>query len=238
MGLKDRVAIITGATGGLGSIVARRMAEEGARLALLSTNMERLEQLQASLSLPDERVMTHTVDLGDADATLEAARIVREKFSQADILLHLVGGWTGGKSVLDAPTSDVQSMLDQHVWTTFNTLQAFIPMLVENGWGRVLAISTPFAMRPAANGAPYALAKAAQEALLLGLSQELKETNVTTNIIQVRSIEVSKDPGQPGTAKKASSTSAEEITSLILYLCSEETGKINGARIPMQGSYI
>jgi len=238
MSLKDRVAIITGATGGLGSVVTERLAAEGSKLALLSSNAERLEELRQSLSLPEERLLVLAVELGDADATHEAARVVSAKFSRADILVHLVGGWTGGKPVVEAPAKDVQSMLDQHVWTTFNTLQAFIPLLVDNGWGRVLAISTPFAMRPAANSAPYALAKAAQEALLLGLSQELKDSGVTTNILQVRSIETGRDPGGQSTPKKPASITPEEIASLILYLCSDEAGLINGARIPMQGSYV
>jgi NAD(P)-dependent dehydrogenase (short-subunit alcohol dehydrogenase family) len=218
--------------------VAQQMAQMGANLVLISTNLERLEQLQQSLSLPDERVLTYAVDLVDGESTHAAAQAVLKKFSRLDILLHLVGGWTGGKSVIQAPAVEVQNMLDQHVWTTFNVVQAFVPSMLTAGWGRVVAISTPFAARPGVHGAPYALAKAAQESLLLSLAQELKDKGVTTNLIVVRAIDVNHERLQERTAQNASWATPEEIASLILYLCSEEAHMVNGARIPVQGSYI
>ena len=61
------------------------------------------------------------------------------------------------------------NMLNQHLWTTFYLAQAFVPRLTANKWGRIIMVSSPFASQPAANGAPYAAAKAAQEALIMGL---------------------------------------------------------------------
>ncbi len=236
MDMSGRVVVVTGATGKLGTVVAQRMAAVGANLALLSTNIDRLEQLRQSLSLPDHRTLIHAVDLMNNDFTRDASQAVLDKFSRADVLLHLVGGWTGGVPVIEATVDDVKNMLDRHVWTTFNALQAFVPPMIANGWGRVVAISTPYAQRPKAKGGPYSLGKAAQEALLLSLAEELFDTGVTANILAVRTIDVKGERQSEPSQKNASWATPDEIASVIQYLCSDEARMINGARIPLQGS--
>src|SRR6478672_9445995 len=144
MGLENRVAIVTGATGGLGSVVARRLADEGARLALFSTNQQKLDRLAGELGLATDRYLSRAFDFTDADAAQSAADAVIKKFGRADILLNLVGGWTGGKSTVDVPAEELSNMLNQHVWTTFNLAKAFVPHLVANKWGRVVVVSSPF----------------------------------------------------------------------------------------------
>src|SRR5436309_2636486 len=104
---KDRVAIITGAAGNLGSVLARSLAGQGVRLALFGTSASRLERLASDLDLPGDRVLVGAFDLTAPGAAHTAANMVMEKFGRADILAHLVGGWTGGKSVAVAPASDL-----------------------------------------------------------------------------------------------------------------------------------
>jgi NAD(P)-dependent dehydrogenase (short-subunit alcohol dehydrogenase family) len=135
---------------------------------------------------------------------------------------HLVGGWVGGQDLVSTPAEDLGSMLDQHVWTTFHVLQAFVPQLVRSGYGRVFVVSSPVTVSPSAKSAPYAAAKAAEEALLLTLAHEVKGSGVTANVFQVRSI------GPDGAR-------SEEIVAAMLYLCSAEGGQVNGARLPLLG---
>ncbi len=230
------MAVITGATGGLGRVVTRRFAEEGARLALFSTNAERLEQLARAQKLPEERWLIRAVDLRDPGATQMAANAVIEKFGRAEILLHLVGGWAGGKKLVETAPNQVAEMLQQHLWTLLHLTRAFVPHLVANRWGRVIVISSPNASRPPANAAPYAIAKAAQEALMLTLAQEVKDSGVTANIIQVKTIDAEHARDRTPTPKNLSWTTPEEIAAMILYLCSDEARVVNGARIPLYGS--
>jgi NAD(P)-dependent dehydrogenase (short-subunit alcohol dehydrogenase family) len=235
--MEGRVVVITGATGGLGRVVAQRMAGLGTRLVLISTSEERLMDLGQGLDLPEECLLIHRANLIDGEATAAAAQAVLAKFSRVDVLIHLAGGWVGGKSVVQAEAGNVRAMLDQHVWTTFNVAQAFVPHLLTNGWGRLIAVSTPFALRPAANGGPYALAKAAQEALMLTLAQELKNTGVTANLLVVRMVDVNHERERQPTPQNASWVTPEEMVETILYLCSDEARRVNGARIPMYGGY-
>lgn len=236
MKLKDRVVVITGAAGGLGRVVARHVADEGAELALLGRNVEKLSNLAADLNLPEDRYLVYPADFGDPQAAQLAANKVKETFGGADILLHLVGGWSGGKAVVDVDANEMTAMIQQHVWTTFYIAQAFVPLLEMNNFGRILVISSPFGRSPRAKGAPYAVGKAAQEALMLTLAQELKGSGITANIIMVKTIDVKHAKLNTPTEKNASWTMPEEISEAILYLCSDEAAMVNGVRLPLYGS--
>ena len=238
MAVQDRVAVITGATGGLGRVAAVQFARQGARLALISTNLSKLEQLSGELNLPPEQVLLHPADLRDPDASRQAAQAVLNTFGHIDILLHLVGGWTGGQSLVDSNPQDLEAMLQKHVWTTYSLFRPFVPHLLANSWGRVLLVSSPSASRPPARGGLYAAAKAAQEALLLTLAQELKDSGVTANILLVRTIDTLHERERDRQPANAFWTTPEEITAAILYLCSDQAGMVNGARLPIFGSSI
>jgi NAD(P)-dependent dehydrogenase (short-subunit alcohol dehydrogenase family) len=232
--MENRVFVITGATGGLGQVAAQAFAKQGASLALLSTDQDKLDSLALDLNLPDDRILTHAVDLLDPDAVQDSAEAVSAKFGRIDALIHLVGGWTGGKTIAESDADEFKFMLDQHAWTTIHLLRAYSPKLAANGWGRVIAVTSPLATNPSAKMGPYAVGKAAQETLIMTLAGEFKGTDITANVIQVKSIDV-KGTGNPGQSVRGKGTSPQEIISAMLYLCSEEAGKVNGARIPLFG---
>jgi len=237
MSLENRIAVITGATGGLGSTVTRQLAAQGASLALLDIDPAKLEMLAQSLSLPDSRLLSRTVNLLDPTETKSAAGAAFVKFGKMDILLHLVGGWTGGKTLLDASAEELSFMMSQHIWTSFNVIQAFVPYLVKNGWGRIVMITSPYAERPNAKGGAYAVGKAGQEALMLTLSQELKGTGVTANLLQAKTIDARREKISSPSPDNASWSTPEELTAGILYLLSDQAGTVNGAKIPLFGSF-
>ena len=222
--MNKRVVVITGATGALGRVTAHTFAREGASLALLSNDQGKLDPLARDLNLPDDRILTYAVNLLDAGSVREVAETVSAKFGRVDALIHLVGGWTGGKTIAETNADEFKFMLNQHAWTTIHLMQAFLPELVADGWGRVIAVSSPLATNPSAKMGAYAVGKAAQETLLMTLADEFTGTDVTANVIQVKAIDVK------GIGK---GTSPQEIVSAMLYLFSDEAGKINGARIPM-----
>lgn len=232
---QDRVVIIAGAAGGLGSVATAAFAKAGARFALLGRDQSKLDELAAELKLPADRAITIGVNLGDpADVERTAAAILK-KFGRIDVLLNFVGGWIGGKSVLETKQEDFDSMLDQHFHATYAMIRSFVPTMQTNGWGRVLSVSSPNASKPPGNNAPYAVGKSAMEALMLSLAQELKGTGVTANLLLVRTIDVAHERQTKPNEKNRSWTSPEEISATLLHLCSEEAGMINGARIPLYG---
>jgi NAD(P)-dependent dehydrogenase (short-subunit alcohol dehydrogenase family) len=233
MPLEKRIVVLSGAGGELGTVLARALASRGAGLALLGRNPEKLEALRSALGLPAERLLVRQVDLSHPAEAGSAAAAVMGKFARVDALLHLAGGWTGGKTLLEAAPGDLQSMLEQHVWTSFHVVRAFVPHLLAGGWGRVIMIGSPLAARPNARGGPYAIGKAGQEALMLALAQELRGTGVTANLLQARTIDAKREKLSAPTAANASWTTPEELLAAVLFLLSEEAGTISGARIPL-----
>lgn len=231
MPINERVVVVTGAAGSLGPTVCKEFAAAGASLVLAGTHLEPLEALAGTLNLPDTRILTQAANLIDPQAVQDFAKAVWAKFGRADVVLHLVGGYKAGTPLVDLNLDDLQSMVDQHLWTTVHVARAFVPKMVENKWGRLAVISTPLAQTPGAKQAPYAVGKAAQDVLIATLAQELKGSGVTANALQIKSIETKPhDPAKPRTG----STPAE-ITAALLWLCSDEAGATNGARIPVFG---
>ncbi|HMD81169.1 MAG TPA: SDR family oxidoreductase, partial [Anaerolineales bacterium] len=169
---------------------------------------------------------TLVADLRNGDAVRSAAEAVSAKFGRVDALIHLVGGWVGGKTLPEASAEDLESMLDQHVWTTFHLFQSFAPKLASNGWGRVMIVSASTVPKPPEKRGIYSAAKAAQENLVLTLAAEFKAFGVTANILQVKAIDAD-------ASRKGTGTTPDEIVAAMLYLFSDEAAKLKGARIPL-----
>lgn len=220
----NKVIVITGATGALGRLTAQTFAAHGHSLVLLAHDSNKLDSLASELNLPSERLFTATVDLRDGGAVHSAGQAVSAKFGGVHVLIHLVGGWLGGKTIPETSADEMDSMFGQHVWTTFHLFQAFMPLLAKSGWGRVITVSPSTVSRPLAKRGAYTAAKAAQENLMLSLAAELKDSNVTANIIQVKAIDVE---------NKGAGTTPDEIVAAMVYLFSDEASKINGARLPL-----
>lgn len=220
----SKTIVVTGATGALGSLTAKTFAAQGHSLVLLAHDSNKLDSLARELNLPSERLFPSVVDLRDGDAVHSAGQAVSAKFGGVHALIHLVGGWLGGKTIPETSADEMDSMLGQHVWTTFHLFQAFMPLLAKSGWGRVITVSPSTVSRPLAKRGAYTAAKAAQENLMLSLAAELKDSNVTANIIQVKAIDVE---------NKGAGTTPDEIVAAMLYLFSDEAGKVNGARLPL-----
>ncbi|HSL29511.1 MAG TPA: SDR family oxidoreductase, partial [Anaerolineales bacterium] len=184
----------------------------------------RLDALTRELSLSADRLHAAVIDLRNGDAVHATAEAVAAKFGGAHALIHLVGGWVGGKTLVEGDPKDLDFMLGQHIWTTFHLFQSFIPQFSTNGWGRVIVVSASTVPNPPGKTGIYTAAKAAQENLVLTLAAELKDKGVTANIIQVRAIDVE---------NKGTGTTPDEIVAAMLYLFSDQAAKINGVRLPL-----
>jgi NAD(P)-dependent dehydrogenase (short-subunit alcohol dehydrogenase family) len=207
------VAAITGAAGAAGREVARVLAERGFSLALGGRDKGRLAEVAGDLGLDDDRVTTTAVDVTDLDSARRWADATHDRFGRVDALVHLVGGWRGGKPIAESPPEDDTFLLDSLVRTVQNATRAFLPALTESG-GRFVLVSSPQAERPSHTNAAYGAAKAAAEAWTLALAEELGGHGGTANIVRVSFI---KDPAP--------------VADAIARLLSDDAADTNGARV-------
>jgi NAD(P)-dependent dehydrogenase (short-subunit alcohol dehydrogenase family) len=235
MSIADRVVLVTGATGGLGRVVARTFADAGARLGLVGTDRGRLQAVAVDAGLAGDRWESGVGDLTERSAAERAVAEVVDRLGPVDVLLHLVGGYDGGGPIASFADDDLRSMLDQHLWSTLNVSRAVVPGMVERGWGRVVAVTASTAVTTPPNLAAYSVAKSAEETLLRTLAREVSSDGVTVNVLVGRKIDTEHERETAPSPKNASWTTPEEIAAAMLFLCSDEAAAITGARIPMEG---
>src|SRR3954452_21832550 len=162
--LDGRVIAIAGAGGGLGPIVAQRLADAGASLSLADRHQETADQVAKDLTLPADRVDPHAVDLLDESAANAWAAATEKKFGHIDGLLHLVGGYRGGDPIHSFDLADYEFLHGLLVRTLQFASRAFHPALSSSRHGRFVLVSSAAAQRPENTNAAYASAKAAAEA--------------------------------------------------------------------------
>lgn len=231
----DRHALITGATGELGRAVAALLAAADVRVSLAGTDEGRLAGVAADLRLADDRWTPVVMDVRDAAATRAAIDGAAERLGPVDIVVHLVGGWTGGGPVTDLDRERLRDQLDQHLWATLNVIEAAVPGMVERGWGRVVAVATPTATNPGKGTAAYAIPKVAQETLLRTLAREVAGSGVTVNLVVVKAIDAKGERVSDPSPKNAGWATPAEIAATIVFLCSDAADAVNGARVPLDG---
>jgi NAD(P)-dependent dehydrogenase (short-subunit alcohol dehydrogenase family) len=229
------VIAIAGAAGGLGPVVAERLAASGAILALGDLSREALEDLGGSLELRGDRLDLRAVDLLDAQQAEQWASELEARFERVDALLHLVGGWRGGERIESAPQEDYDWLHRLLVLTTQRVTQAFYGPLARSGHGRFVLVSSSQAQAPEGTNAAYAATKAAAESWTLALADSFArdECAATANIVVVNAILTPEMREEDPDDERPSFTPAEDIADACAFLCSDAAARMSGQRLPL-----
>ena len=231
--LSGRVLAIAGASGTLGPIVVRRLAERGASLALGARDREPLVELAKSVGIEADTAAVDLLAAADAEAW---ANGIADRQGRVDGLVHLVGGWRGGTPIEDAPPEDWDFLQGLLVRTVQHATQAFARHLIETGHGRFVIVSSSQGQTPTHTNAAYAAAKAAAEAWTLALAHRFRGTGATANVIVVRSILTPEMREESPDKDFSTFTPAEEIAEAVAYLCSDAAASMNGQRVTLRGA--
>lgn len=233
--LDGRVIAIAGAGGGLGPVVAERLAAEGASLALTDVKQESLDPVVAALGLPGERIDSRVVDLLDGEAAERWAEAIETRFGHVDGLLHLVGGWRGGDPIETASLEDYEWLHDLLVRTTQRVSRAFYAPLQRSDHGCFVLVSSAQAQEPEGTNAAYAATKAAAESWTLALADAFagEGEGATANIIVINAILTPQMREKNPDKDYPSFTPAEQIAAACAFLCSDAATRMNGKRLPL-----
>jgi NADP-dependent 3-hydroxy acid dehydrogenase YdfG len=175
--IRGKVAVVTGASGGIGESIAVGLAREGVRLLLAGRSAERLDLVAERARDFSPRVETFAADLTDDDRIQALAMRSTEMFGGVDILIHSIGYFAGGL-VATAPVEDLDRLYRVNVRSPYLLTQALLPSLISRQ-GQVLFVNSGAGFQPARAGwASYAASKHALRALADGLREEVHAQGV------------------------------------------------------------
>ena len=176
------IALITGATSGIGRATAEAFADLDYRLILCGRRPDRLAELQAQLS-PQTPVLTLNFDVRDYDDVSEAIQSLPTDWQAIDILVNNAGNAYGMSPIQDGDPADWDQMIDGNVQGLLYVSKAVIPGMVERQRGHIVNLSSVAGKQTYANGAVYCASKAAVEALSTGMRLDLTQHGIkVTNI--------------------------------------------------------
>jgi NAD(P)-dependent dehydrogenase (short-subunit alcohol dehydrogenase family) len=227
--LNGKVAIITGAKGGLGSIATKTFLDAGAAVVGVSRS------IQAS-DFPHPRFVAMTAELSTREAAWALARFVEARFHRIDILLHLVGGFAGGKTVADTNDAALDRMLELNFRPAFFMAGAVIPLMRQAAAGRIIAIGSRAAVEPQPGISAYSASKAALVSLIRTLALENKDRGITANVILPGTMDTPANRDAMPQADFSKWVDPRQVATLAAWLASDEASQVTGGAIPVYGA--
>lgn len=222
------VVLITGANGGLGTYVTRAFLQAGATVAGSSRNIkEGLFKHPAFTAVP--------ADIGTQRGARELVEQVLARFGQLKVLVHTVGGFAGGRSVIDTDDAMMQQMMDLNFNALFYLLRAAVPLLRSSGDGRLIAIGSRAAVDPGPGVGAYSASKAAMVSLMRTVAMENKDADLRANVILPGTIDTPANREAMPQADFSKWVQPTSIASLTVWLAADAGKDVNGTVIPVYG---
>jgi 3-oxoacyl-[acyl-carrier protein] reductase len=249
LGLRDRVALVTGGSLGLGKAIATRLAHEGAHVVVAARNRERLDHVAHELREAGGRVTALAADVSLAD---DCARLVGETVANCgglDILINNAGVSSRGR--LETLTDEAwQTDFDVKLFAAIRLSRLAVPHMRARQWGRIVNITNVAAKQPRAGSMPTSVTRAAGLALTKAMSKEFAADNILVNTVcigYVRSNQhetMAAHAGVPLDRYYADLAKgvplgrvgqAEEVGNVVAFLVSEAASFVTGASLNVDG---
>jgi NAD(P)-dependent dehydrogenase (short-subunit alcohol dehydrogenase family) len=229
--MKDRVVLITGAKGGLGSFVTQRFLSAGAKVIGSSRSISQEDFPQSNFTpLP--------VDFTKPAAVRDAVESIVRRFGRLDVLVHVLGGFAGGQTVAETDDAVWGQMRDLNLTSGFYVLRAAIPHLRKSGSGRIVAIGSLTAVEPHAGLGAYVTFKVALTMLLRTVALENKDSALTANVVLPGTMDTPANRKSMPGADFSKWVKPGNVADLVLWLTDERAAHITGSTISMDGTNV
>jgi NAD(P)-dependent dehydrogenase (short-subunit alcohol dehydrogenase family) len=232
----DRVVVVTGAAGNLGSAVAKAFQAAGARLVLVDRTPDRLPQMFPELANSAKHFLATSVDLTDAEAVAAMVDEALERLGRIDVLVNTAGGYRGGTPVHETPLEAWDFLLDLNARTVFIVSRAVIPAMLQQGKGKIVNVAARAALSGGRNVALYSVSKSAVVRLTESLAAELKNHGINVNCILPSTIDTPQNRAAMPKADTSRWVKPEALADVILFLASDAARAVHGAAVPVYGT--
>jgi 3-oxoacyl-[acyl-carrier protein] reductase len=247
LGLRGKVAVVTGASRGIGRAIAHGLAAEGCRLAICARGADRLEETRVELESRGAEVLAVPADATDGDALTGFVEGVIQRFGRIDVLVNNVGGG-GQERFVDTSDADWAAALDLTLWPAIRASRLVVPQMERQGGGTIIMISSIYGRewggRPA-----YNVAKAAENALSKSMARQLAPLGIRVNAVAPGSIifpggswqrRVDQEPERMAEFVRAELPLGrfgrpEEVANVVTFLASDAASLMIGACVNVDG---
>ncbi|MBN1122771.1 MAG: SDR family NAD(P)-dependent oxidoreductase [Anaerolineae bacterium] len=235
MSLKDKVVVITGAAGGLGSVVARKFGTEGAKLVLVDNSPTRLADNCEILREQYDATLIGNVDVTLKKSVDKLVEMVVKEHGRIDVLVNIVGTWRGGTPVHETEVETWDMLMNVNAKSVFLMSGAVAPQMIEQGSGKIVSIAASAGLKARSGNGAYAASKSAVIRLTEAFSEELKNKGINVNCVMPSTIDTELNREAMPDADFDKWVTPEQIADVLVFLASEQSAAIHGAAIPVYG---
>lgn len=228
MSNESKVAIVTGASGALGSVVAQRLIALGFNVAALDFEQD---QRNSSLENFDPKFLRFHADVTNISSCRSACDKTLQQFGRIDVLCNIAGGFRMGSSLSCDALQQWEILMDLNAGAVFKMVHCVAPHLLKNGGGSIVNVGAQSALPGKENMAAYCASKSAVIRLTESFAAEFKSQGVSVNCILPNIIDTPANRESMPGAEFTAWTTPERIADVVAFLVSEQSLAVNGASI-------
>jgi 3-oxoacyl-[acyl-carrier protein] reductase len=245
MSLTGRVALVTGASQGIGRTVALRLAKEGATIAAAARNQEKLNELVAEITAAGGKAAAFALDVADEEQVKSTVKVAIAQFGKIDILVNNAG-ITRDQLVMRMKRADWDAVLQTNLTSAYLCIQSVIPSMLKQRWGRIINITSVFGQMGQAGQANYSASKAGLIGLTMAIAREVGSRNITSNAIAPGFIETAMTAVLSEEFKQTAVKqiplgrvgTSDDVASAVAFLASDEASYITGHVLNVNGGML
>jgi 3-oxoacyl-[acyl-carrier protein] reductase len=245
MKLEGRVALVTGASQGIGHACALHLARHGASVAVAARNRQKLDELTAQISANGGKAAVFPMDVAEEEQVKSAIKSALAHFGKIDILVNNAG-ITRDQLVMRMKRADWDAVLDTNLTSAYLAIQQVIPSMLKQRWGRIINITSVFGQMGQAGQANYAASKAGLIGLTMAIAREVASRNITSNAIAPGFIETGMTAALSEEFKQNAVKqiplgrvgTPDDVANAVVFLASEEASYITGHVLNVNGGML
>lgn len=229
----NKVVVITGAAGGLGTSIASHFRQQGAKLALVDYSDA---LLQKSFPESDSEVeLLVTCDLTSRESTAQAFAGILKRFGRVDVLANIAGGFTMGEAVHETSDKTWDFLFNLNTRSIINTAAAAVPAMLKQGGGKIVNVSAVSSQKGVRQQGAYIASKSAVQRLTESMADELRAQNINVNSIMPSIIDTPANRQAMPDADYSKWVKPEHLANVVGFLASDASVAIHGAGVPVVG---
>src|SRR3989442_305429 len=245
MKLEGRVALVTGASQGIGHACALALAGQGASVAVAARNQQKLDELVAQITAGGGKAAAFVMDVADEEQIKSGIKSALGQFGKIDILINNAG-ITRDQLVMRMKRADWDAALNTNLTSAFLCIQQTVGSMLKQRWGRIINVSSVFGQTGQAGQANYAASKAGLIGLTMAIAREVGSRNITCNAVAPGFIEtamtatLSDDIRQTGLKMIPLGRigTPDDVAGAVRFLASDEASYITGHVLNINGGML